>query len=114
MARLSSSIPPEAAAMFRGVLIAIVALLFLGSCLGVATIGPPAIGPTMFLGLVLAGLLFENFRYRRLSGQAPGGDFKPTGERFIDPESGKLVEVHSDPATGARRYVAGKDAPDTP
>lgn len=100
--------------MLRAVLIAVVALLFVGSCLGVATVGPPAIGPTIFLGLALAGLLFENFRYRRLSGQAPGGDFKPTGERFIDPESGKLVEVHSDPATGARRYVTVKDASDTP
>lgn len=100
--------------MFRVVLIAIVALLFVSSCLGVATIGAPLIGPTTFLGLVLAGLLFENFRYRRLNSHAPGGDFKPTGERFIDPESGKLVEVHSDPASGARRYVAVKDAPDTP
>src|SRR5579859_1075091 len=101
-------------AMFRGVLIAIVSLLFVGSCIGVAMMGPPVIGPTIFLGLVLAGLLFENHRYRRLSGQAPGGNFKATGERFIDPESGKLVEVYSDPATGGRRYVAVKDAPDTP
>ena len=100
--------------MLRGILIAIVSLLFVGACVGVASVGAPAIGPTIFLGLVLAGLLFENHRYRRLSGQAPGGAFKATGERFIDPESGKLVEVYGDPATGARRYVVVKDAPDTP
>ncbi|MDB5482882.1 MAG: hypothetical protein JWO83_3935 [Caulobacteraceae bacterium] len=100
--------------MLRAFLIAIVSLLFVGSCIGVAMVGAPAIGPTIGLALVLAGLVFENHRYRRLSGQAPGGAFKATGERFIDPESGKLVEVHSDPATGARRYVAVKDAPDTP
>ena len=100
--------------MLRAALIAIVSLLFVGSCFGVATIGPSVIVPTISLGLVLAGLLFENHRYRQLNSQAPGGDFKPTGERFIDSESGKLVEVHSDAATGARRYVAVKDAPDTP
>jgi hypothetical protein len=100
--------------MLRTVLIAIVSLLFVGSCIGVATFGPPMVAPTLSLGLVLAGLLFENYRYRRLNSQAPGGAFKPTGERFIDPESGQLVEVHSDPATGARRYVAVKDAADTP
>ena len=100
--------------MLRAVLIAIVSLLFVGACVGVASVGAPAIGPTISLGLVLAGLLFENFRYRRLTRQAPGADFKPTGERFIDPESGKLVEVYGDPATGARRYVAVKDAADTP
>ena len=100
--------------MRRGVLIAIVALLFLGACAGMARLGEPLIAPTITLGLMLAGLLFENHRYRRLSRQPPGGAFKATGERFIDPETGKLVEVHADPATGARRYVAVKDAADTP
>jgi hypothetical protein len=57
--------------MFRAVLIVIAALLFIGSCIGVATVGPPAIGPAIFLGLVLAGLLFENHRYRQLSGRRP-------------------------------------------
>jgi hypothetical protein len=100
--------------VLRTVLIAVVTLLFLGACLGVVSVGGPAIGPAIFLGLLLAGLLFENHRYRRLSGQAPGGPFQATAERFIDPESGKLVEVYTDPATGARRYVAVSDAPDTP
>lgn len=100
--------------MLRSVLIAITAVLFLAS-LGLAVVaGAPGIPPSIVFGLALVGLVFETFRYRRLSAQAPGGDFSPTGERFIDPESGKLVEVHSDPATGARRYVTLGDAKDTP
>jgi len=100
--------------MLRIVLIAIVSVLLAASAIGVVVAGAGAFAPTIGLGLVLAGLLFENFRYRRLSGQAPGGAFSATGERFIDPESGKLIEVHSDPATGARRYVTLQDADDTP
>ena len=38
--------------------------------------------------------------------QHPGLDMRPTGERFVDPETGQLVTVWSDPATGDRRYVA--------
>lgn len=100
--------------MFRAVLIAIVALLFLGALFAVVKGGTPAIPATIFLGIVLAALVFENIRYRKASTQAPGGDFAATGEKFIDPESGKLIEVHADPATGARRYVAARDAKDTP
>jgi hypothetical protein len=100
--------------MLRSVLIVLASLLFVGSLILMSFAGAAAIGPLIFSGVFLAALLFENFRYRRPTGQAPGGDFSPTGERFIDPESGKLIEVHSDPATGARRYVATKDTPDTP
>lgn len=34
-----------------------------------------------------------------------GGNWRATDERFVDPESGKLVTVWFDPATGERRYV---------
>lgn len=33
-----------------------------------------------------------------------GGSFKPTGEVFRDPTSGKLTRVYEDPATGKRQY----------
>jgi hypothetical protein len=100
--------------MLRWTLIAIVALLLAGAVFAAGKGGPGLIGPAVFLGLLLLALLFETYRYRRLGAQAPGGNFVPTGERFIDPESGKLVEVHSDPSTGARRYVTVGDAKDTP
>jgi hypothetical protein len=100
--------------MLRTGLIVFVTLLFVGALFVGLNVGAPAIAPITLLGLILIGLVFENFRYRALSRHAPGGAFAATGERFIDPESGKLVEVHYDPATGARRYVTVGDAKDTP
>ena len=59
-------------------------------------------------GLVLiAAALVERWRYKRLGGAHPGSDWIATAERFVDPESGKLVTVYYRPATGERRYVAG-------
>ncbi len=40
---------------------------------------------------------------RRYRGQSQGS-FKPTGEVFKDPTSGKLTRVYEDPATGRRQY----------
>ncbi|KUR79120.1 hypothetical protein AQZ49_06285 [Novosphingobium sp. FSW06-99] len=60
---------------------------------------------TVGAGIVLAGLLFENRRYKRVLDTAPGTGWQATGERFVDPDSGKLVAVFFNPATGERRYV---------
>jgi hypothetical protein len=40
---------------------------------------------------------------RRYRGQS-AGSFKPTGEVFRDPTSGKLTRVYEDPTTGRRQY----------
>lgn len=40
---------------------------------------------------------------RRYRGGA-GGIFKPTGEVFKDPTSGKMTRVYEDPETGKRQY----------
>jgi hypothetical protein len=54
------------------------------------------------LGLAL---LFERRGYQpRAPDQAA---LQPTGERFVDPTSGNLVEVWEDPRTGAREYRPG-------
>ena len=56
--------------------------------------------------LILIGTFFEG-RYR--ARRAPGSGWQTTGERFVDPTSGKLVEVRYDPQTGERAYIdAGK------
>ena len=44
--------------------------------------------------------------YGRAIGRAPAGNWRPTDEKFVDPESGKLVTVWFDPSTGDRRYVS--------
>ena len=50
------------------------------------------------------GLVFERWRYKPV--QTPSSaKGSPTGERFIDPETGVLMEVYYDAATGERTYV---------
>jgi hypothetical protein len=56
--------------------------------------------------LLFLGLLIERWRYKPLAGPRPGPDWQATGERFVDPETGKLVAVYFQPATGERRYIA--------
>jgi hypothetical protein len=59
-------------------------------------------------GLLLIGaVLFERWRYKRLVDNRPGSEWVATDERFVDPESGRLVTVYYRPSTGERRYVAG-------
>lgn len=56
----------------------------------------------VFGALILGGTFFEkHYRERRTAGSG----FQKTGERFVDPTTGKLVEVRYDPSTGERAYV---------
>jgi hypothetical protein len=55
---------------------------------------------------LFVGLLIERWRYKPLTEPRPGPDWQATEERFVDPETGKLVTVYFNPATGERRYVA--------
>jgi hypothetical protein len=67
--------------------------------------GPGAGGiPTLFGGgLIVLGTLFERWRYKNRNVSA-SGDWQATGERFVDPETGREMEVLYDPNTGERRY----------
>jgi quinol-cytochrome oxidoreductase complex cytochrome b subunit len=62
------------------------------------------------LGVVLvAAVLFERWRYSHPERRRPDANWQATGERFIDPESGKRMEVFFDPETGKRKYVEMSD-----
>jgi len=64
---------------------------------GIGALPPIIAGTALLLGTVFEG------RYRpRVRGNA--ADWQATGERFVDPGSGKLVEVYYDPKTGSRQY----------
>jgi hypothetical protein len=91
----------------RLVLLAIAGLL-LAAGIAIAMVGafPAAIGLAGWGLLLLIGLLIERWRYKPLSERSPGPDWTATGERFVDPETGKLVAVYFHPASGERRYVA--------
>jgi len=95
--------------LLGGIMLAAAALCALAGCRLAATI-PLAVWGTIFAG----GVLIERWRYKRLSDGRPGGGWQATPERFVDPETGRLVTVFLNPATGERRYVAGdKSRPGT-
>jgi hypothetical protein len=60
----------------------------------------------LWAALLIVGLLVERWRYQPLTGARPGPDWVATDERFVDPETGKLVTVYYHPSSGERRYVA--------
>ncbi len=91
-------------------------LVFGGVMLAAAAFGAlagwrlAAIIPLALWGAILAGgVLVERWRYQPLADDRPGRDWQATPERFVDPESGRLVTVFFNPATGERRYVAADD-----
>jgi hypothetical protein len=43
--------------------------------------------------------------YGRAAARPLGPGWRPTDEKFVDPETGELVTVWFDPASGERRYV---------
>ncbi len=54
--------------------------------------------------VVIAALIFERWRYTPRVDRAHGR-WETTGERFVDPTSGHLVEVRYNKDTGQRDYV---------
>lgn len=67
----------------------------------------------LFCGVVLiAALVFERWRYKPVRQKRPAPAWTDTGERFVDPESGRLTGVWFDPASGERHYLWVNDAGD--
>jgi hypothetical protein len=93
------------------VLRAALTIIGLALLIGAAVFASAGCGIGVTLRLALPGLLligaalFERWRYKRLAGSRPGPEWVATEERFVDPESGKLVTVYYRPSTGERRYV---------
>jgi hypothetical protein len=80
------------------------------------TLGPaqgagfPAV-PALLLGCLIAVTAIAEPVYGKLlSRPSRPGNWRPTGEKFIDPETGKPVEVWFEPNTGERRYVDASQA----
>lgn len=86
------------------VLIGVGFIVFGISLLGQGSDAWPA---TAWLGVIgaafIVGTIFEARRYRPKTN--PPQVFEETGERFIDPTTGKLTDVRYDPKTGERQYV---------
>jgi hypothetical protein len=63
----------------------------------------------IFIALILIWFFFRNGGYKRRPLDAPPGrDWRFTGERFLDPPSGEMLEVWYCPRTGERAYVRAR------
>jgi hypothetical protein len=92
--------------MLRDLLIAFAALLMGCGTIGlIMGLGPDALMPVLAGVLLLIGTLWERVRYKPVEDGRPGPGWVATDERFVDDESGRLVRVWLEPATGERRYV---------
>ena len=78
----------------------------------VLTMQAPAAWPSLAISLLIAwGCLWERRYHAAQQGRPPESRFHQTGERFVDPETGRLVAAWVDPATGERRYVDDGEPP---
>lgn len=92
--------------MLRGCAIVGGALLIAGGLVivvAVRTAWPAGVESCIFGSLILGSIFFER-RYRGRRAPADAAPWQSTGERFIDPGTGKLVEVRYNPRTGERVY----------
>lgn len=66
-------------------------------------IWPVGIEMMIFGALLIIGIGFERMRYNARA-RSNSGQWVATGEKFIDPTSGKLTEVYYNDKTGERSY----------
>jgi len=78
--------------------VAMVVLLVLGF-----TVHPYFFVQAFGAGVVLAAAIFEARRYRARVSSAAG--WQDTEEKFVDPTTGRLMQVRFNPRTGERDYV---------
>jgi hypothetical protein len=63
-------------------------------------------------GLLLTlGVIYEKVQYKVILDRVPPGDWRATGERFIDSATQRAVTVYANPK-GRRIYVGGEFVPD--
>ncbi len=89
------------------VLYALGGILLVGAGVAALTGLFVALVPQLLIGglLLVVGLAIERWRYKPLIDTGPDAAWTDTGERFVDPSSGRLTAVYFDPRDGARHYV---------
>lgn len=72
----------------------------------------PGAWPALAASLAIAIACLWERRYRAAQQGFPTeARFNPTGERFVDPETGRATSAWVNPSTGERRYVDEGDPP---
>ena len=92
------------------VLVCAGALALAGLLLLMRGVTGPGIYALGFGVLTLLGTAFERWRYRPNDSGA-SATWEPTSERFVDPQTGKTVQVFYNPRSGERRYVSDNESP---
>lgn len=68
--------------------------------------------PMVIWGVViLLAVALERWRYQKNAGPMTG-DWEATDERFVDSESGQVMQVMYQPSTGERRYIPAQEKAD--
>ena len=92
--------------MLRRSLIVIGTLvLVLGAAALLSGNAEPSVVFIVWGAVLVAVIVFERFRYKRLEHRRPGPGWERTTERFVDEETGRTVTVYIEPRTGERAYV---------
>ncbi|HEY5336797.1 MAG TPA: hypothetical protein VIJ85_01220 [Rhizomicrobium sp.] len=92
--------------MLHSLTLALGVIALVGGLVSLAIgIFPPAFVFLSWGILIVAGTVFERYRYKPIAAAAPHGRWVKTTERFIDEQTGKPVTVYLDPESGERQYV---------
>lgn len=101
--------------MLRTVVLVVgIVLVVIGAILCLEHVVIPGIQALALGAVVVLGVIFERWRYQNKNASGGGGNWQPTGERFVDPESGRDVEVLYDAQSGERRYAPLNQSYDKP
>jgi|SRR5471030_1811051 hypothetical protein len=96
--------------MLRTFVLGFGGVLILASIFVAATgIAAPALWLFTLGALTVIGTVFERVLYKPLKDRSPGPGWTDTGERFVDPETGKVVKVLYNAASGERQYAVLDD-----
>lgn len=84
------------------------ALLLLVAAVALLVGGTLVFLPQLVIGglILILALAIERWRYKPISDARPDPRWSDTGERFVDPETGRLTAVYFDPVKGERHYLA--------
>ncbi|MBL6617844.1 MAG: hypothetical protein ISP49_06030 [Reyranella sp.] len=92
--------------MLRGIVLGVGILMLLAGVIMVGLELWPALWLLIVGGVITAGTLLERVIYKPLRSERPGAGWVKTAERFIDPDTGRAVDVFYNPASGERQYVS--------